>query len=64
VNVTANRPVAATCISRDTFMRVVGEFPDFAAKVMSVLSGKLAGSVTEFDRVRHMLESAPSFPRR
>ncbi len=52
-----------TRITRDIFMRVVGEFPDFGARVMSALSRKLTGSVTEFDRIRHMLESAPSFPR-
>ncbi|MGE0006348.1 MAG: Crp/Fnr family transcriptional regulator [Parvibaculaceae bacterium] len=63
VNVTARTPVTAARISRDIFMRVVGEFPDFGTKVMTALSRKLAGSVTEFDRIRHMLESAPSFPR-
>lgn len=63
VNVTAKSPVIATRITRDIFMRVVGEFPDFGARVMSALSRKLTGSVTEFDRIRHMLESAPSFPR-
>ena len=50
-------------ITRDIFMRVVSEFPDFGTKVMSALSRKLTGSVTEFDRIRHMLENAPSFPR-
>ncbi|MGE0238853.1 MAG: Crp/Fnr family transcriptional regulator [Parvibaculaceae bacterium] len=63
VNVTATSPVTATRISRDIFMRVVGEFPDFGTKVMTILSRKLTGSVTEFDRIRHMLESTPSFPR-
>src|SRR5262245_34294849 len=63
VNVTAKNNVSATKINRDIFMRVVGEFPDFAAKVMSALSNKLTGSVSEFDRVRHMLEKAASFPR-
>ncbi|MGE3872673.1 MAG: Crp/Fnr family transcriptional regulator [Parvibaculaceae bacterium] len=63
VNVTAKGSVIATRITRDIFMRVVGEFPDFGTKVMSALSRKLTGSVGEFDRIRHMLESAPSFPR-
>ncbi|WP_119270716.1 Crp/Fnr family transcriptional regulator [Taklimakanibacter deserti] len=63
VNVTAKGPITATRITRDTFMRVVGEFPDFGTKVMSALSRKLTGSVTEFDRIRQMLENAPSFPR-
>jgi CRP/FNR family cyclic AMP-dependent transcriptional regulator len=63
VNVTAKTPVIATRITRDIFMRVVGEFPDFGTRVMSVLSKKLTGSVSEFDRIRHMLENAPSFPR-
>ena len=64
VNVTAKTPIGATRITRDIFMRVVGEFPDFGTAVLSALSRKLTGSVTEFDRIRHMLESAPSFPRR
>ena len=63
VNVTAKNPVTATRLNRDVFMRVVGEFPDFGSKVMDVLSRKLAGSVSEFDRIRQMLEKAPSFPR-
>jgi CRP/FNR family cyclic AMP-dependent transcriptional regulator len=63
VNTTAKTPVTATRISRDVFMRVVGEFPDFGAKVMSVLSRRLTGSVGEFDRIRQMLEKTPSFPR-
>ena len=64
VNVTAKSPITATRITREVFMRVVREFPDFGAKVMSVLSGRLTGSVSEFDRVRQMLEKAPTFPRR
>src|SRR5688572_5392240 len=63
VNVTAKSPVIATRISRDIFMRVVGEFPDFGTRVMDALSRKLVGSVSEFDRIRDMLEKAPSFPR-
>jgi CRP/FNR family transcriptional regulator, cyclic AMP receptor protein len=63
VNITARSPVSATRITRDIFMRVVGEFPDFGATVLSALSRKLTGSVAEFDRIRQMLESAPSFPR-
>ncbi len=63
LNVTAKIPVTATRITRDVFMRVVGEFPDFGAQVMSALSRKLTGSVSEFDRIRHMLEKAPFFPR-
>jgi CRP-like cAMP-binding protein len=63
VNVTAKSTVTATRISREIFMRVVGEFPDFGTKVMNALSRKLTGSVSEFDRIRHMLEKAPSFPR-
>jgi CRP-like cAMP-binding protein len=63
LNVTAKNAVTTTRISRDVFMRVVGEFPDFGAKVMSALSSRLTGSVGEFDRIRQMLENAPSFPR-
>jgi CRP-like cAMP-binding protein len=63
VNVTAKIPVTATRISREIFMRVVGEFPDFGTHVMSALSRKLAGSINDFDRVRHLFENAPSFPR-
>jgi CRP/FNR family cyclic AMP-dependent transcriptional regulator len=61
-NATAKTPVTATRISRDVFMRVVGEFPDFGAKVMNALSRRLTGSVGEFDRIRQMLEKT-SFPR-
>lgn len=64
VNVTAKTPVTATRISREMFMRVVGEFPDFGARVMAALSHKLAGSISDFDRVRQLFENAPSFPRR
>jgi CRP-like cAMP-binding protein len=63
VNVTAKNHVTATRISRDVFMRVVGEFPEFGAKVMSALSHKLTGSVSEFNRIRHILEKAASSPR-
>jgi CRP/FNR family cyclic AMP-dependent transcriptional regulator len=63
VNVTAKSPVTATRISREIFMRVVGEFPDFGTRVMDALSRKLAGSINDFDRIRHMFENAPSFPR-
>jgi CRP-like cAMP-binding protein len=63
LNVTARSHVSATRISRDIFMRVVGEFPDFGMKVMAGLSSKLTGSITEFDRIRHMLENVQSFPR-
>ncbi len=64
LNVTARTEVSATRISRDMFMRVVGEFPDFGTHVMSALSRKLAGSVGDFERVRHLFESAASFRRR
>jgi CRP/FNR family cyclic AMP-dependent transcriptional regulator len=63
VNVTAKIPVTATRISREMFMRVVGEFPDFGTHVMSAVSRKLAGSINDFDRVRHLFENAPSFPK-
>lgn len=63
LNVTARTEIAATRISRDMFMRVVGEFPDFGTHVMAALSRKLSGSLSEFDRIRHLFENAPSFPR-
>jgi CRP/FNR family cyclic AMP-dependent transcriptional regulator len=63
VNVTAKGPVSATRISRETFMRVVGEFPEFGTQVMNTLSQKLAGSINDFDRVRHMFENARTFPK-
>jgi CRP/FNR family cyclic AMP-dependent transcriptional regulator len=63
VNVTAKTQLSATRISRDMFMRVVGEFPEFGSKVMDSLSRKLAGSIKDFDRVRHLFENAASFPR-
>lgn len=63
LNVTARSEVTATRISRDMFMRVVGEFPDFGTHVMTALSRKLAGSVSEFDRIRHLFENAAKFPR-
>jgi len=64
VTATATKPVTATRISRDIFLRIVGEFPDFGATVMKTLSRKLTGSVGEFDRIRQMLEKARPFPRR
>jgi CRP-like cAMP-binding protein len=63
VNATAKSPLIATRISREIFMRVVGEFPDFGTRVMNALSRKLTGSIDDFARIRHMFESAPSFPR-
>jgi CRP-like cAMP-binding protein len=63
VNVTAKSPVTATRITREMFMRVVGEFPEFGTRVMTALSSKLAGSIHDFDRVRHMFDNVPSFPR-
>jgi CRP-like cAMP-binding protein len=63
VNVTAKSAITATRISRETFMRAVGEFPDFGTRVMNALSQKLAGSINDFDRVRHMFEKARTFPR-
>ena len=63
VNVTAKGAITAIRITRDVFMRVVGEFPEFGSRVMSALSHKLTSSISEFDRIRHLLENAPSFPR-
>jgi CRP-like cAMP-binding protein len=63
VNVTAKTRITATRISGDTFMRVVGEFPEFGQRVMVALSHKLAGSVDDFERIRHLFENAPRFPR-
>jgi len=63
VSVTAKGPVTATRITREIFMRVVNEFPDFGTRVMNALSKRLAGSIGDFDRVRHMFENATSFPR-
>ncbi len=63
VNVTAKTQVTATRISRDMFMRVVTEFPDFGTHVMAALSRKLSGSISDFDRIRHLFENARGFPR-
>jgi CRP-like cAMP-binding protein len=63
VNVTAKTRITATRISGDIFMRVVGEFPEFGQRVMVAISRKLAGSVDDFERIRHLFENAPRFPR-
>ena len=62
-NITATAEVTAMRISRDVFMRVAGEFPEFGVRVHQALARRLAASMSEFDRVRSMFESARGFFR-
>lgn len=63
INATAASPVAAARISRDLFMRVVDEFPEFGRAVLASLSRKLDGSIEDLGRVRKLFEEARPFSR-
>jgi CRP-like cAMP-binding protein len=61
VSAIARGPVTTSCIEYDLFLRVAREYPEFAASVMRVLSGRLENTMREFDSVRVMLGKARSF---
>lgn len=59
-NVTATSGVAAIRVSRDVFMRVVAEFPDFGVRVHREIAKRLDLSLGELNRLRQQFEAAPS----
>ena len=64
INATASSLVVAARISRDLFMRVISEFPDFATSVHDAMARKIDLSMTDLDRVRKLFDGARSFSRR
>src|SRR5438105_15916193 len=59
-NVTAKSEVAAMGVSREVFMRVATEFPDFAIGIRRRLSERLDLSLAELNRVRSLFEEVRS----
>jgi CRP-like cAMP-binding protein len=58
-NVTATAEVMAMRVSRDVFMRVVAEFPEFGIRVHRELAKRLDLSLAELNRVRRLFEETP-----
>jgi CRP/FNR family cyclic AMP-dependent transcriptional regulator len=63
-NVTATSEMTAIRVSRDVFMRVATEFPDFGLRVHRKLAERLDLSLDELNQVRRLFEEAQSFSRR
>ncbi|MFM8745172.1 MAG: Crp/Fnr family transcriptional regulator [Aestuariivirga sp.] len=61
VTATAVEPVTAARISRELFMRVAREFPDFGAAVFRVLAARLDQSMREIGAARLGFDAARSF---
>jgi CRP-like cAMP-binding protein len=57
----ARGPVTAARISREVFLKVAREYPEFGKAVMGALSDKLSATVREFDQVRVLLNRSRAF---
>ncbi len=57
----ARGPVTAARISREVFLRVATEYPEFGRAVIGALSERLSATVREFDAVRVQLNRSRSF---
>jgi CRP-like cAMP-binding protein len=57
-NITATSELQAVRIGHDVFMRVAGEFREFAARVHRGLAQRLELSLSELNRVRRLYEEA------
>ena len=63
ISAIARHAVAAAAIERDTFLRLAGEFPEFAARVHKALSRKLEATMGDLVGVRGAFEGARAFAR-
>jgi CRP-like cAMP-binding protein len=59
-NVSAIRDVTAMRVSRDVFLRVVREFPEFGVDVYRVLAQRIDLSLSDLNRLRVLFEQAQS----
>ena len=64
ISVIATGKVSAARVSRELFMRVVREFPDFGARVHATLAAKLEGTVADLRSVKGVFDQAAGFSRR
>jgi CRP-like cAMP-binding protein len=64
VTVIAAEPVNTARIPRSLFMRVVGEFPEFGARVHAALAKKLSTAASEIMGTKSIFDKAGSFSRR
>ncbi len=60
-NVTAMCEVTAVRLTRELFMRVATEYPDFATQVYRGLEQRLDSSISALNRVRKLFDGAQSF---
>jgi CRP-like cAMP-binding protein len=63
VSAVARQEVATAAIERDTFLRLAGEFPEFAARVHKALARKLEATMGDLVGVRGAFEGARAFAR-
>jgi CRP/FNR family transcriptional regulator, cyclic AMP receptor protein len=54
ISAVATEPVAVALISRDVFMRVASEFPEFGARVHKALAAKFDGSIGDLTRLHDL----------
>ena len=52
ITAVATEPVTAALFTRDVFMRVASEFPEFGARVHNTLAARLGGTISEFSRLQ------------
>ena len=64
ITVTAVGKVIAARISRELFLRVAREFPEFGLRVQATLAAKLEGTVGELKEVKKVFDEASGFSRR
>lgn len=57
----ATTAVSAAKISRELFMRIAEEYPEFGAAVFKVLARKLDSSMSAFEQAQRALDGARSF---
>ena len=57
-NITATDEVTAIRVTRDVFMRVAQEFPDFGIRIHQTLAERLNTSMSEINRVRRMFDGS------
>lgn len=61
VTARARAPLAAASISRNLFMRVAEEYPEFGRSVFRALGGKLEGSMADLLSAQVLFDQAKSF---
>ena len=64
ISVIATGKVSVARVTRELFMRVVREFPDFGARVHATLAAKLEGTVADLKSVKGVFDQAAGFSRR